>query len=347
MEKGNITEEEILQLKAILINSLAKRSDKNYQRGNKNSSVWRSYSTGSRVGQQVYRSFTDEQLLNYLVKTARDLNHAPSQKETFWVLRDYIKLRFGKWPYALKKAGLSNSAGKGGMPMTQVDADSRRRKELLKEVREKAYDTGRLPHSKEMPEVCEELKKQYPVWGQVLEAADINPAMLKTKSVYKIQNLEPAYKAMLKEVETLACRLGRTPIHGEVDKEIKQKLIKRCGSWRNALYQIGLEPVVKSRPFFGSFIDYRKDGNRQSHSSSLSNCFYKVLNLDEEEKNLLVELDSIYHRKKRPPEKKDMDKEKRVKLQQCCGSWANALYQIGIEPKECRAAAKGGKKNAG
>lgn len=115
MEKGNITEEEILQLKAILINSLAKRSDKNYQRDNKNSSVWRSYSTGSRVGQQVYRSFTDEQLLNYLVKTARDLNHAPSQKEMFWVLRDYIKLRFGKWPYALKKAGLSNSAGKGSL----------------------------------------------------------------------------------------------------------------------------------------------------------------------------------------------------------------------------------------
>ena len=63
---------------------------------------------------------------------------------------------------------------------------------------------------------------------------------------------------MLDNVKAFAYELGGSPIHGEIDAEVKRALIRRCGSWRNALYQVGLEPVVRIRPFHGIYIDYRK-----------------------------------------------------------------------------------------
>ena len=41
----------------------------------------------------------------------------PPNGEVFWVYRCYLKRRFGKWPYALQKAGLSKAAGRGGTSM--------------------------------------------------------------------------------------------------------------------------------------------------------------------------------------------------------------------------------------
>lgn len=344
MKDEKLDEKDILRLKELLINKLVKNEDKNFQKDHRNSAIWKNYATSCAMGHAVYESFTDEELLAYIRSEARRLNHAPAQRELFWVMRDYIKKRFRRWPYAMKAAGLTAAAGSGGKTLAQIEEEHKHLEGLLAEVRAKALELGKIPHPKDLTEVCEEIKKYYSEWGSVIEAADIDPATLNEEVVYRIEDLEPVYLTMLDNVKSLAYELGRSPIHDEIDVEVKRALIKRCGSWRNALYQIGLEPVVRIRPFHGIYIDYRKEKNRDGHSNSLYNCYYRVLNLSEQEKADLKEVESIYKQTKAIPGKKDVPKELRLRLQEACGSWANVLYQIGINPKSYHKMMKNGRE---
>ena len=243
----------------------------------------------------------------------------------------------------MKAAGLTASAGKGGRTLEQIEDDQRHLENLLAEVRAKALELGKIPHPKDMPAVCGEIKKYYSDWGEVIQAADIDPSTLNEEVVYRIEDLEPEYHTMLENVKSFAYELGRSPIHDEIDMDVKRALIRRCGSWRNALYQIGLEPVVRIRPFHGIYIDYRKEKNRDGHSNSLYNCYYKVLNLSAQNEADLKAVEAIYQQTKAIPTKKDVPKELRLRLQDACGSWANVLYQIGINPREYHKTMKGRK----
>lgn len=336
-------EKEIEKLKQILLSNIVKKKDKNYQKDDRDSQLRRNYGLSGKKGRLVYESFTDEELLAYLRAVARELDHAPAQKEVFWIMRNYIKQRFQKWPYALKAAGLAASAGKGGKTMEQTDKENEQLRKMLEQVREKAIELGKIPHPQDLPEVCTGIRKYYSDWGCVIEAADLDPAILNREVVYKIDDLEPEYETMLKSVRSHAYELGRSPIHGEIDLRVKRALIDRCGSWRNALYQIGLEPVMRLRPFYGFYIDHRKENNRDSHSNSLYNCFYKVLNLTEDDRRRLKAVQEIWRKSGEIPTKKDVPKALREELQNACGSWANVLYQIGIDPKDYHKALKGGK----
>jgi hypothetical protein len=66
--------------------------------------LWSQYM--GRGGDQLYASFTDEELLDRLRVAADELGHVPAQKEIFCVYRSYIRRRFTNWPTALRAAGL-------------------------------------------------------------------------------------------------------------------------------------------------------------------------------------------------------------------------------------------------
>ncbi|NBH61653.1 hypothetical protein D1155_08325 [Anaerotruncus sp. 80] len=335
MEEGKlIAERETTQYKQYLLTVLCRQPDKKYHMGNRDSSVWQHYALGSKDGKMLYESFSEEELLQFLRDIARELNHTPSQKEVFWVMREYIKRRFGKWPYALRLAGLSTAAGKGGASMEAQDAAEAHKNALLQQVREKAIQLGRFPHPGDMPQVCADLKKHYKLWAEVLKAAGVTPQLLNEKCVYKIEDLEPEYLAMLEEVKACAYKLGRSPAHGDVEPSLKKALITRCGSWRNALFQIGLRPVAAKNPFQNIYIDYRKSENRHSHTAGTQGCLYKVLNLHDEDKAMFAELSALYREIGRPPLSRELPKEIRSRLHKVCGSWVNALYQIDIKPEE-------------
>ena len=345
MKDEKLDEKDILRLKERLVNQLARIEDKEFQKENRSSSIWKNYAASGARGHCIYESFTDEELLHFIRSEAKRLNHAPAQKEMFWIMRDYIKRRFQKWPYAMKAAGLTASAGKGGKTLEQIEKDNEKLELLLEKVRGKALELGKIPHPKDIPEVCAEVKKYYSDWGSVIEAACIDPHTLNEEVVYQIENLEPEYRTMLENVKTFANELGRSPIHGEINMDVKRALIRRCGSWRNALYQVGLEPVVRIRPFHGIYIDYRRGNNRDEHTNSLYNCYYKVLNLSEQDKADLEEVRERYLQTRVIPTKKDVSKELRLRLQKACGSWANVLYQIGIKPKEYHKMIRGGRED--
>lgn len=323
---------EIERLKKELLQKVCKIPDKKFGKDDKTSDIWKNYAMSNSSGKAVYQSMTDEELLSYLRETAKELNHAPSQNEVFWPFRDYIKTRFQKWPYALRKAGLSSSAGKGGRSFAETEKENRRREELLSRVREKARQMGKIPHPKDMPDVCEELKSYYTTWNGVIGASGISTDFF-SSMLYKIGDLEPSYQAMLKEIKEKAYTIGRCPLHREIDESVKKDLIKRCGSWRNVLYQIDLKPIMRMQPFYDIYIDYRKNENRTSHTDSLYGCYYEILNLTENDKKLLSKVQEIYDKRGSLPMKKDVPKELRQNLLKRCGSWGNVLYQIGISPK--------------
>ena len=58
------------------------------------------------AGCALYKSFSDEELLNIIRRENETLGHVPAQKEVFCVYRDYIRRRYGNWVKALRAAGL-------------------------------------------------------------------------------------------------------------------------------------------------------------------------------------------------------------------------------------------------
>lgn len=295
----------------------------------------RRYSPMSKEGRPLYEHFTDGELLNLLRSRAEILGHAPAQKEMFWVFRAYIKQRFGKWPYALKAAGLSKAAGKGGLSLEEARRQKERVEAAVLEVRQAADTLGRVPHPSDLPEAQKLLKKQFRSWREALDAAGIDPATL----VRRISDPDEALRLQLLELRALAETLRRAPLRKEVPPALYAALVKRCGSWRNSLYQVGLTPVVQIAPFAGSKLAPWEKPAHSSHVTALEHCCYKLLRLEGEEEEMLELVQKRAEELGRAPEREEVPEEAHGLLLAACGSWRNVLFQLDLQPPE-----RGGKK---
>ncbi|NCB62897.1 MAG: hypothetical protein EOM52_04670 [Clostridia bacterium] len=288
------------------------------------------FDPATREGTEFYESLSDEDLLTALCQAAARLGHSPSQKEVFWVYRTYLRQRFGKWPTALRLAGLSRAAGAGGCSLSAMSADYDRKEAMLAQVRSKAGQLGRVPHATDLPQVCEGLKREYATWGEVLAAAGVK----RSQTVSRIAGLTAPDREMLAKLRAQAEELNRAPLKSEADAEVRAALIARCGSWRNALYQVGLEPVIHITPFSGSRLDRSADAPVPRHKSALYDCYYRVLTLDEEARAYLEAVSALAQRLGRAPKRGEVAPEVRHHLQASCGSWSNALFQLGLQPNK-------------
>ncbi|MEG2420468.1 MAG: hypothetical protein RR949_01735 [Oscillospiraceae bacterium] len=329
MKKGNLDSFEIVRRKAWLLGLAQACANPETTWRDAPEEVRAAFALSEISGMQVYESFTDEELLDLLRSAAHRLGHSPSQKEIFWVYRSYIKQRFVKWPYALRQAGLSKAAGSGGLSTDQVVQARQQKEELLRKVRDKAAELGRTPHPKDLPEVCVALCKQFATWGELLTAAGLEHVQISVL----LEDLEPEHLAMLEELRALALKLGRPPLRMEAPEALRTALIQRCGSWRNTLFQIGLEPVIHMVPFSGTLLTGNRDGKRRAHRSELADCYYQVLNPSPKTRAALDEIQALAQKLGRPPRRGDVPAELRKILQTACGSWRNALFQLGLQPE--------------
>lgn len=71
----------------------------------KSSKEWPLYSSGN-AARQLYKSFSDQELIEILCETAESVARMPTKTDVFCVYRLYIQRRFGNWPNALIAAGL-------------------------------------------------------------------------------------------------------------------------------------------------------------------------------------------------------------------------------------------------
>ena len=302
-----------------------KYTDTDYGEEDIDGEIYQKYSLETEKGRAFYDTIEDAVLLQILKDRAEEFGRSPSQKEIFWVWRDYIKESFQKWPYALKAAGLGKSAGKGGKALVKVREEQEEYENLVQKVREKAKDLCRIPHPKDLPEVSRELAKYARSWGQVIQDAGIDEEFFQNYAVYKVENLEPEYEQDLEIVKAMAEKLHRAPFMQEFPEEFREELIERCGSYRNTLYQIGLKPVKKRHPFHSTSLG-KEEG--KPHQRDPRHCYYRVVNCDAQTKEDLSVLYEIWKETGTLPQKKQIEPELRKRLQQSCGSWANALYQL-------------------
>ncbi|HIX28524.1 MAG TPA: hypothetical protein H9858_02365 [Candidatus Blautia stercoravium] len=325
MKTGKIlTEKEILE-SVELIESY--KDDMEKDCGNEKSELYRKFSLYTEEGLQFYGSLTDAFLLNILKKRAEELGHSPAQAEVFWVWRSYIKKRYGKWPYALQSAGLSKSAGRRGKTLLQMQKEKEAYEKLLLELQENARKLCRIPHPQEVPKISSQLREYTDDWNKIISDAGLNRMFFIEKSqAHKIENLETEMLQALDVVWKTAKKLGRPPLKSEISEEVRKPLIERCGSFRNVLFQIGLEPVTRINPFSTTRISQEK--KQKLHRPTLEDCYYQVLDPDIQTKKDLEELYKISKALKYPPGKKEVDVRLRGRLQKSCGSWSNALNQL-------------------
>lgn len=330
-----MTKDQINKYKAQLSVLNKKVIEKNLQEAgymNPDSKIWKLYARSTASGRYIYEAFTSEELLEILRLTAKQLGHSPAQKEVLWVVREYVRQRFGKWPYALTQAGLSKSAGKNGREYAEMEGEQRLYTECIEKIRQKADELGHPPHPHEMREQCEVLTKWFRTWAEVLDAAGVNRNWIGEHMVYHITGLEDEYRRKLSQVRDVSNSLGRAPMRQEIDSDTRAALIERCGTWRNALYQIGLEPVSRVSPFSTSYLLSVSKPANKLHKEILENSLYKVLNLDESDRKCLSIVKRKARQLKRTPIAQEIPKDVYLQLKKRCGSWRNILFQVGLSP---------------
>ena len=287
------------------------------------------YGLDGPQGRQLYESCSDQELLELLRERAGALGRSPAQNEVHWTCRTYLRARFKNWPNALRAAGLSRSAGRCGKRLEQVQAEEQESQKLLAQVREARKVLGRMPHPSDLPEVIQGLRHQYKTWGEVLAAAGV----LDTAPLPPLGPLEEEYKPLLEAVRRRAEELNRAPLRREVEQQVVEALVRRCGSWRRVLEQVDLEPVRRIAPFSNTRLGDRSGKPPARHRGSLHDCYYRLLRVDEVTARDLEVVAQVARRLGRPPERREIPLPVRRRLQEACGSWSNALYQLGLEPR--------------
>lgn len=287
------------------------------------------YGLDGPQGRQLYESCSDQELLALLRERAGDLGRSPAQNEVHWTCRTYLRARFKNWPNALRAAGLSRSAGRCGKGLEQVRAEEEEAGRLLEQVRAARQTLGRMPHPSDLPEVLRGLRHRYKTWGEVLTAAGV----LDTTPLPPLGPLEAEYTPLLESVRRRAEALNRAPLRREMDPHTVEALVKRCGSWRRVLEQVDLEPVRRIAPFSNTRLGDRSGKAPGHHRGSLHDCYYRLLHLDEVTTRDLELVAETARRLGRPPERREIPLPVRRRLQSACGSWSNALYQLGLEPR--------------
>lgn len=273
-------------------------------------------------------ALSDGELLDLLREIAGRLGHSPAQGEVHQLLRDCLRSRFKNWPGALRAAGLSRSAGRGGVTTEQMAREEAEYRQLLAQVREAAERLGRMPHPSELPEICGKLEKRCRSWGEVLSAAGAEEAV--AGSLRKAEDLGEEDRARLDRLRAIALALNRAPMRGEVEAALREPLLRRFGSWRSVLYQIDLEPVQRIAPFVNAPLRREEGRARAAHRGDLYDCRYRLLRLTPETEADLALVRELAEQLGRPPRRQEVSPEIRRRLQAACGSWSNALFQLDL-----------------
>lgn len=219
------------------------------------------YKIKAPVGSQVYASLTDQDLCDHIMERSRELDHVPSQKEVYFIYLLYIRQRFGNWPKALKQAVGTKRAGKAGQSFEDVKKNEAAIEEALKDISKRGEALRRPPHMKEMEKYVKLLSSKFDTWAQVLDAAGLGEEWQRTRMLFPVENLTEEEREILEHVKAKAGELGRPPLRRDLDqvsRDILEDLKEKCITWRNLLYQVGLEPVVKKKPFSDTYLDPRK-----------------------------------------------------------------------------------------
>lgn len=208
-----------------------------------------------------------QQYLEEIKQKAEELKRPPHMTE----MKDYIeglKYKFDTWNQVLEAAGI-NQEWKNKYMLFKVKDLTEEEYLMLDQIKQKSMELGRPPLRKEIDgEIREHLKSKCRTWRNILYQIDMEPVEKeksfgetylddrKNKSkqhkemlsngLYKVFNLGKKERRYLTQLRRLIDKLGRAPIREEVPEDVYNGLMKACGSYRNVLFQVGLEPLDKT-----------------------------------------------------------------------------------------------------
>jgi len=287
---------------------------------------YRDFSPDKTVGQKLCESYTDEELIAILKEAFDRLGRAPVQSDIFCFYRTYIKHRFVTWTAALKTAGLSRALDNRTNILSVEEYEKIEREEpqiraLLIRLAERWTELGYPPKRKEFPENAV-LKHRFESWGDVLHVAEGFEAWQQVHNEKTEWNFTPEEALCLQELKEMAEKLDRTPLKKEICEETRCRLRICCGSWDAVLREAELKPLR------GNALEQAQRDERQRQAANDS--LFIITDLEPEYGALLKEIKALAENLGRAPLKEETDADKRRKLQERCGSWRNALYQIGV-----------------
>lgn len=200
---------------------------------------------------------------------------------------------------------------------------------MLSRVREAAESLGRIPHPSELPEVCQTLRKRYQTWGQVLAAADVEQAV--AGGLRKADDLEEEDRQRLGQLRATAQKLNRAPLRSEIEEELRTPLIRRFGSWRNVLYQVDLEPVQRISPFVNAPLRREESRSRATHRGTYTTATTGCCGWSRRPLQIWNWCGVWRKNWDTPPTAGKCPLRFVVGWQEACGTWSNALFQLGLQ----------------
>ncbi|WP_312650993.1 homing endonuclease associated repeat-containing protein [Aminipila sp.] len=208
-----------------------------------------------------------QEFLNQIREKADELHRPPHLVE----MRDCVeglKYKFDTWNQVLEAAGI-NQEWKNKHMLFIVNDFTEEEKLLLEKIKSKAQKLGRSPLRKEIEnEVKEKLKIKCKTWRNTLHQIGMEPiekpksfsetylddrknkgkhhTEILSNGLYKVMNLSKNEKQYLIQLREIVTELGRAPIKEELPEDVYDGLMKACGSYRNVLFQVGVESLDKT-----------------------------------------------------------------------------------------------------
>lgn len=287
---------------------------------------WRDFVPDKAIGKQICESFTDEELIAILQDAFARLGRAPVQNDIFCFYRTYIKHRFVTWSAALKAAGLSRALDYRIDRLTAAEYEKIEREErpvyiLLIRLSERWAELGYPPGRKEFSE-SKTLKQRFGNWSTALHAAEGLELWQQSLPEADPPVLSDEEEAFLRGLRETAGKLGRAPLKAEIREKVRWRLRVCLGSWDAVIRRAGLTPLA------GDALEYAEWDARQRQKGK--EILFLIADLEPEYRELLAEVKALSKMLGRAPLKEEVDPDRRRMLQERCGSWRNALYQIGV-----------------
>ena len=141
--------------------------------------VWESFNPKGSVGVQIYESYSDDELLSFVLATMNHPGHKPRFDEIYCVYKQYLRLRFGNldkakslartrrkqmeeearwppdWPERVSPQPFIQKYAKSGHPLSEEDIL------LLQKICDHAVKSGFPPTEKNLSPAAKEFFKQH------------------------------------------------------------------------------------------------------------------------------------------------------------------------------------------
>ena len=205
--------------------------------------TWNNFDPRTPRGRQIYNTYTDDELLTVVRRTAGRLGRPPGSTEVYCIYVRYLRYRFGTWPEIIKASGLVEKpeADSGRVSALLTDAGETELRHLFMLLAAREF-TEHIPTKKRAKAASAALVSYF--GGK--ENVGLAILQLEEKEKCRIcpdpcdSDRDDKRLYIIKEKNE---ELGRTPLLMELPFDSAFDLWRQFGSWHAVLAAAELKPL--------------------------------------------------------------------------------------------------------